>query len=91
MEANFNKKGHMKNLEEFRAEIFLAMKDKPKYWRDGQFVFNYIHQTYNVASYTRFVFGVDCSSDDRNIDEFINKCHEILMVVEENNNIFNCK
>ena len=54
------------------------MKNKPKAWRDGQFVFNYINEKYNVARYVQFVERVDCFYDDKNINSFIVKCYEAL-------------
>jgi hypothetical protein len=41
-------------LDEFRANILTAMLKKPKEWRDGQFVFNYINEVYGVARYVQF-------------------------------------
>ena len=41
-------------LDEFRANILTAMQKKPKEWRDGQFVFNYIDEMYGVARYVQF-------------------------------------
>jgi hypothetical protein len=65
-------------LEDFRNEVLSEMKDKPKAWRDGQFVFNYIDEKYNVARYVQFVDRVDCFYDDENINSFIVKCYEAL-------------
>jgi hypothetical protein len=65
-------------LEDFRNEVLSEMKDKPKAWRDGQFVFNYIDEKYNVARYVQFVDRVDCFYDDKNINSFIVKCYEAL-------------
>lgn len=65
-------------LEDFRAEVLTAMKDKPKEWRYGQFVFNYIDSMYGVARHVQFNEGVDCFYVDSKIDEFIYKCYEVL-------------
>ena len=65
-------------LEDFRNEVLSEMKHKPKAWRDGQFVFNYIDEKYNVARYVQFVDRVDCFYDDTNINSFIVKCYEAL-------------
>ena len=65
-------------LEDFRNEVLSEMKDKPKAWRDGQFVFNYIDEKYNVARYVQFVDRVDCFYNDENINSFIVKCYEAL-------------
>lgn len=65
-------------LEDFRAEVLTAMKDKPQEWRDGQFVFNYIDSMYGVSRHVQFNEGVDCFYVDSKIDEFIYKCYEVL-------------
>lgn len=73
-------------LEEFRNEVLTAMSYKPKFWRDGQFVFNYINKNYRVARYVQFIDGIDCFYNDEKIDEFIVRCYETLMAAEENKN-----
>lgn len=67
-------------LDEFRAEVLTAMQKKPKEWRDGQFVFNYIDEVYGVARYVQFSEGVDCFYNDAKIDEFIDRCYIALVV-----------
>ena len=66
-------------LDEFRANILTAMQNKPKEWRDGQFVFNYIDEVYGVARSVQFVEGVDCFYDDKKIDEFIDRSYILIM------------
>jgi hypothetical protein len=66
-------------LDEFRAEVLIAMLKKPNGWRDGQFVFNYIDEVYGVARYVQFIDGVDCFYDDEKIDEFIDRCYITLI------------
>jgi hypothetical protein len=61
------------NFEDLRREIIEAMKDKPKYIRDGQFVFNYIDEKYRVARKIQFQEGIDCFYDDTQINKFIAK------------------
>lgn len=56
---------------EFREHIFNELKNKPKWSRLGQFVFNYIDEHYGVARQVQFVDGVDCFYDDSKIEEFI--------------------
>ena len=60
-------------LEDFRGEVMERMKkSKPSFWRDGQFVFNYIEENYcGVGRYVQFIEGIDCFYDDGQIDEFI--------------------
>ena len=56
---------------EFRNEVLGMMKLKPKEWRDGQFVFNYINENYGVARQVQFVERIDCFNDDGQIEAFI--------------------
>lgn len=60
-------------FEELRREIIEAMKDKPRYIREGQFVFNYIDEKYGVARDIQFVDNIDCFYDDSQINTFIAK------------------
>ena len=76
------------DLNEFRADILTAMKDKPKEWRDGQFVFNYINEVYGVARYVQFIDGIDCFYNDEKIDQFIDKCYVTLIASEQNGKLF---
>ena len=76
------------DLNEFRADVLTAMKDKPKEWRDGQFVFNYINEVYGVARYVQFIDGIDCYYNDEKIDQFIDKCYVTLIAAEQNGKLF---
>ena len=58
-------------LEELKKEIYSV--PQPPYWREGQFVFNYIDQIYSVARDVQFKDNVDCFYRDDKIDEFL-KC-----------------
>jgi hypothetical protein len=60
--------------EDLNNEVMTQMANKPSNWRKGQFVFNYIDEKYNVARAVQFVDKVDCFYDDKNIDNFIQKC-----------------
>jgi hypothetical protein len=75
-------------LEDFRADVLTAMANKPKEWRDGQFVFNYIDEKYRVARYVQFINGVDCFHNDEKIDEFIVRCYETMMSAETYRDVF---
>jgi hypothetical protein len=59
--------------DNFRNTILLLMEtEKPKQWRNGQFVFNYIDSTYGeVARISQFRDRIDCFYNDENIDAFI--------------------
>ena len=70
-------------FEEFRNEVLTAMENKPKEWRDGQFVFNYIDEKYGVARGVQFVDGVDCFYDDSKIEEFITRSYEYIKNAEQ--------
>ena len=73
-------------FEEFRTDVLTAMKDKPKEWRNGQFVFNYIDSKYGVARYVQFYEGVDCFYDDSKIEEFITRSYEYIKNAELSDN-----
>ncbi len=60
---------------ELKAEVLKAMENKPKEWRNGQFVFNYIDANYApVARQVQFQDGIDCFYRDDMIDDFIDAC-----------------
>jgi len=70
--------------EELKKEIEeAAIENKPKNWRKGQFVFNYIDAIYNVARDVQFTDNVDCFYNDELIDDFIEKATERI---NQNNN-----
>lgn len=73
----------MKTFEEFRNEVLDAMKNKPKEWRDGQFVFNYIEEAFGVARSVQFCRNIDCFYDDKKIDEFIREAYDEYVSVEQ--------
>ena len=60
-------------FEELRQEIIEAMKHKPLFIREGQFVFNYIDEKYGVARDIQFQDNIDCFHDDSQINTFIAK------------------
>lgn len=78
-------------LEDFRAEVLTAMANKPKQWRKGQFVFNYIDEKYRVARYVQFIDDIDCFYNDEKIDAFIVKSYENLTKADEYKDIFDGK
>lgn len=57
--------------KELNKEVMEAINTKPKYWRDGQFVFNYIDEKYGIARDIQFKYNIDCFYDDEKINEFI--------------------
>lgn len=62
--------------KELRSIVY--SNPKPKSWREGQFVFNYIDANYGVARAVQFEDRVDCFFRDDKIDDFIEKCAERL-------------
>lgn len=62
--------------EELKEEIVEKLQNKPKNWRVGQFVFNYIDTTYGVSRIVQFLDGVDCFYAEalgKNTDSFIER------------------
>lgn len=76
----------MVTFEVFRNEVLTAMNSKPKNWRDGQFVFNYIDEKYGVARSVQFIDGVDCFYVDSKIEEFISRSYEYIKNAYYENN-----
>ena len=69
---------------ELKVEVLKAMENKPKEWRKGQFVFNYIDEHYApVARQVQFKDGIDCFYRDDMIDQFIDAC---ALRIDINNN-----
>ena len=69
---------------ELKIEVLKAMENKPKEWRNGQFVFNYIDENYApVARQVQFRDGIDCFYRDDMIDQFIDAC---ALRIDINNN-----
>ena len=61
---------------DFKNEIDRVIENKPKNWRKGQAVFNYIDSKYDVARTVQFEDKVDCFYIDDNIDEFLQKAYK---------------
>lgn len=60
------------SYEEFKKEVMnYANNLKPKSWRIGQAVFNYIDDNYGVARDVQFKENVDCFYDDNRVESFI--------------------
>ena len=69
----------METFEDFRSGVFRFVDNKPKAWRDGQAVFNYINDTYGVARAVQFGKNVDCFFDDNKIEEFIKEAYDMYV------------
>ena len=58
--------------KDFEEEVLdYANNRKPKSWRVGQAVFNYIDNQYGVARDVQFKENVDCFYDDKLIKDFL--------------------
>lgn len=66
-------------VSKLKEEVMGALKNKPKGWRDGQFVFNYIDKYYGVARTVQFKDNIDCFYDDKYIDSFIEHCANYIV------------
>lgn len=71
-------------MEKFKKALLEGLVNKPKQWRDGQYIFNHIDSVYGVARTVQFVKGIDCFYDDSKIDAFIEAAYEVLT---ENNKL----
>lgn len=72
-------------FDDLKNEVMIAMGNKPKQWRKGQFVFNYIDEVYGIARHVQFVDNVDCFYLDDQIDSFL-RC-----VVDRYNYLVDCQ
>jgi hypothetical protein len=72
----------MITFDEMKREIY--SHEKPKQWREGQFVFNMVDELYGVARIVQYNEGVDCFYNDEKIDEFIEVSCKILNEVCKN-------
>lgn len=64
--------------QQLRAELDKFLEEKPKTWRKGQAIFNYVDMKYNVAREAQYRYGIDCFYNDEKIDTFIDKCVELI-------------
>ena len=64
--------------QQLKIELDKFLEEKPKTWRKGQAIFNYVDMKYNVAREAQFRYGLDCFYNDEKIDAFIDKCVELI-------------
>lgn len=69
--------------QEFLNEINLAIRDKPKMWRAGQTVFNYIDKKYGVARTAQFKYGIDCFYNDAKIPDFLDITYKLIQAQDK--------
>ena len=61
------------DFKSFKQEVLDYVENlKPKQWRKGQAVFNFIDDVYGVARDVQYIDKIDCFYEDKCIDEFIN-------------------
>jgi hypothetical protein len=70
-------KDHVKNIAK-------SIIDESPYIRYGQAVFNYVDEKYGVARIAQFDYGIDCFYDDTKIEQFLDKCYELIKTVNRN-------
>lgn len=66
----------MVTVEDIKKEIY--QHEKPKGWREGQFVFNMVDQLYRVARTVQFQYNVDCFHNDDNINKFLEYSAKVI-------------
>lgn len=64
---------------DFKNEIDNVIINRPKSWRKGQAVFNYIDAKYDIARSVQFNDGVDCFYRDDQIEEFLQKAYKRII------------
>ena len=71
----------MKTREEFGELIKAIAKsiiEESPHIRYGQAVFNYVDEKYGVARIAQFDYGIDCFYDDTKVEQFLDKCYELI-------------
>lgn len=66
---------------DFKNEIARVIKNRPKSWRKGQAIFNYIESKYDVARAVQFEDGIDCFYRDDQIEEFLQKVYKRILYI----------
>lgn len=64
---------------DFKNEIDNVIINRPKSWRKGQAVFNYIESKYGVARAVQFEDGIDCFYRDDQIEEFLQNTYKRII------------
>ena len=63
-------------FKELKAEI--ENQEIPSWSRYGQFVFNYIDETYGVAREVQYEYNIDCFYRDDLVDDFLEICAHLI-------------
>ena len=70
-------KDHVKHIAK-------SIIDKSPHIRYGQAVFNYVDEKYGVARIAQFDYGIDCFYDDTKVEQFLDKCYELIKTINRN-------
>ena len=70
-------KDHVKHI----AKSIIEESPRIRY---GQAVFNYVDEKYGVARIAQFDYGIDCFYDDTKVEQFLDKCYELIKTVNRN-------
>lgn len=70
-------KDHVKNIAK-------SIIDESPHIRYGQAIFNYVDEKYGVARIAQFDYGIDCFYDDKKVEQFLDKCYELIKTVYRN-------
>ena len=63
-------------FEDFKNEINDVIANRPKNWRKGQAVFNYIEGKFGVARNVQFEDGIDCFYRNDQIEAFLQEAYK---------------
>ena len=74
-----------KNLfKDHVKHIAKSIIEESPHIRYGQAVFNYVDEKYGVARIAQFDYGIDCFYDDTKVEQFLDKCYELIKKVNRN-------
>ena len=71
-------------FKEHVKSIAKSIIDEIPYIRYGQAVFNYVDEKYGVARIVQFNYGIDCFYDDTKVEQFLDKCYELIKTSNRN-------
>ena len=77
----------IKNKDLFKDHVKHIAKsiiEESPHIRYGQAVFNYVDEKYRVARIAQFDYGIDCFYDDTKVEQFLDKCYELIKTVNIN-------
>ena len=81
-------------FKDLAKHIAKSIIEESPYIRYGQAVFNYVDEKYGVAnivqfkyrlaSISQFYYEFDCFYDDTKVEQFLDKCYELIKTVNRN-------